>query len=159
MFYLGGPGSAALTWRTWSRTESPGIFVIDFAHCILFICFAYFVSFLCQMHLCCFLSNRGRMTTSTRQPMQATHMLWLFLERWVRWRLTHFTVMSPFFFLFLNRYFFLFFLFIKFSIHHLVNFISYKSRIFFFFAFNAIFSIYLTLCCVDLRDSLVIETF
>lgn len=67
-----------------------------------------------------------------------------------------------FFFLFLNRYFFLFFLFIKFSIHHLVNFISYKSRFFFsfvFFAFNAIFSIYLTLCCVDLRDSLVIETF
>lgn len=37
-----------------------------------------------------------------------------------------------FFFLFLNRYFFLF---IKFSIHHLVNFISYKSRFFFLFSF------------------------
>lgn len=49
MFYLGGPGSAALTWRTWSRTESPGNFVIDFAHCILFICFAYFVS--CEFSL------------------------------------------------------------------------------------------------------------
>lgn len=49
MFYLGGSGSAALTWRTWSRTESPGNFVIDFAHCILFICFAYFVS--CEFSL------------------------------------------------------------------------------------------------------------
>lgn len=140
MFYLGGSGSAALTWRTWSRTESPGNFVIDFAHCILFICFAYFVS--CEFSLSnafMLLCVQQRAYDYFNQAANAgnTHaMAFLGKVGEMEAHSLHCYVTFFFFSLFLNRYFFLFFLFIKFSIHHLVNFISYKSSFFFFFLFS-----------------------
>lgn len=36
------------------------------------------------MFSCCFLSTRGRMTTSLRLPMPATRTLWLSWARWVK---------------------------------------------------------------------------
>lgn len=151
MFYLGGPGSAALAWRTWSRTESPGNFVIDFAHCILFICFAYFVS--CEFSLSnafMLLSVQQRAYDYFNQAANAgnTHaMAFLGKVGEMEAHSLHCHVTFSFFFFFLNRHFFLFFLFIKFSIHHLVNFISYKSSFFSFLLLMPLFHLFNTVLC------------
>lgn len=83
---IGGAGSASPARRTWSRTESSGNFVINCFHSPFFFLNGFFSD---KWY---FLSNRGRMTTSHRLQMQGTHTLWLSSERWVRRRLTHFTV-------------------------------------------------------------------
>lgn len=84
---IGGSGPASLAWRTWSGAESPGTML---SNCfVLRLIWNNCLS--CWMCFCCLLSNRGRMTTSPRQRMQGTHMLWLSLARWGSWG----SLMSP----------------------------------------------------------------